>query len=116
MDLGMGFILTPGSGIGMNAKQIINPDSDDIIVKVRLIGGNEYDVNLKEVDPRNATAIEMFAYCQYADLIGAGVANTHFGSWSALKSMMDPLGGMECKSIDEAISKKLDWTKNGKSF
>ena len=111
IDLGMGFLLTPGSGIGMTVKQIINPDSDDVIVKVRLTGGNEYDVNLKEVDPRNATAIEMFAYCQYADSIGTGIANTHFGSWSALKSMMDPLGGMEYKSIDEGVNEKLDWTK-----
>ncbi|WP_458459226.1 hypothetical protein [Pseudobutyrivibrio sp.] len=112
IDLGMGFLLTPGSGVGMTARQIINPDSEDLIVRVQLSGGKEYDVNLNEVDPRNATAIEMFAYCQYADSIGASVANTHFGSWSALKSMMDPLGGMECKSIDEAVSKKLDWTKN----
>ena len=111
VDLGMGFVLTPGYGIGMTARQIINPDSDDIIVKVRLTGGSEYEVNLSEVDPRNATAIEMFAYCQYADSIGAGVANTHFGSWSALKSMMDPVGGMEYNSIDEAVSKKYDWTK-----
>lgn len=107
IDLGMGFLLTPGSGVGMTARQIINPDSDDIIVKVRLTGGNEYDVNLKEVDPRNATAIEMFAYCQYADSIGAGVANTHFGSWSALKSMMDPLAGWSVNQLMKLLVKKM---------
>ena len=72
-DLGFGFVLSPGSAFGMTATQIINPDSDDVIVRVKMSeasGGETFDVNISEVDSRNATAIEMFAYCQYADSIG----------------------------------------------
>lgn len=110
-DLGMGFVLTPGMGHGMTATQLINEDIDDIIVRVNISNGSSYDVNLSEVDPRNATAIEMFAYCQYADENGTGIAGNHFGSWSALKSFMDPLGGLEFSSVEEAATKKLNWVQ-----
>ena len=110
-DLGMGFVLTPGMGHGMTATQLINEDIDDVIVRVNISNGSSYDVNLSEVDPRNATAIEMFAYCQYADENGTGIAGNHFGSWSALKSFMDPLGGLEFSSVEEAATKKLNWVQ-----
>ena len=110
-DLGMGFVLTPGMGHGMTATQLINEDIDDVIVRVNISNGLSYDVNLSEVDPRNATAIEMFAYCQYADENGMGIAGNHFGSWSALKSFMDPLGGLEFSSVEEAATKKLNWAQ-----
>ena len=110
-DLGMGFVLTPGMGHGMTATQLINEDIDDVIVRVSISNGSSYDVNLSEVDPRNATAIEMFAYCQYADENGTGIAGNHFGSWSALKSFMDPLGGLEFSSVEEAATKKLNWVQ-----
>ena len=110
-DLGMGFVLTPGMGHGMTATQLINEDIDDVIVRVNISNGSSYDVNLSEVDPRNATAIEMFAYCQYADENGTGIAGNHFSSWSALKSFMDPLGGLEFSSVEEAANKKLNWVQ-----
>ena len=110
-DLGMGFVLTPGMGHGMTATQLINEDIDDVIVRVNISNGLSYDVNLSEVDPRNATAIEMFAYCQYADENGTGIAGNHFGSWNALKSFMDPLGGLEFSSVEEAANKKLNWVQ-----
>lgn len=110
-DLGMGFVLTPGMGHGMTATQLINEDIDDVIVRVNISNGSAYDVNLSEVDPRNATAIEMFAYCQYADENGTGIAGNHFGSWSALKSFMDPLGGLEFSSVEEVATKKLNWVQ-----
>ena len=110
-DLGMGFVLTPGMGHGMTATQLINEDTDDVIVRVKISNGSSYDVNLSEVDPRNATAIEMFAYCQYADENGIGIVGSHFGSWSTLKNFMDPLGGLEFSSIEEATIKKMNWAQ-----
>ena len=40
-----------------------------------------------------------------------GIAGNHFGSWSALKSFMDPLGGLEFSSVEEAATKKLNWVQ-----
>ncbi len=75
-SLGMGFLNVGDTGYGMRATQIINPDSEDTIVRVSIaLGGNEfrdYDVNLSEIDPSNASAVEMFAYCQYADSTSEG--------------------------------------------
>lgn len=75
-SLGIGFLNVGDTGYGMRATQIINPDSEDTIVRVSIaLGGNEfrdYDVNLSEIDPSNASAVEMFAYCQYADSTSEG--------------------------------------------
>ena len=54
-SLGMGFLNVGDTGYGMRATQIINPDSEDTIVRVSIaLGGNEfrdYDVNLSEIHP-----------------------------------------------------------------
>ena len=53
-SLGIGFLNVGDTGYGMRATQIINPDSEDTIVRVSIaLGGNEfrdYDVNLSEID------------------------------------------------------------------
>ncbi len=41
-DLGFGFVLSPGSAFGMTATQIINPDSDDVIVRVKMSESDTY--------------------------------------------------------------------------
>ncbi|MDC7279518.1 hypothetical protein NXH64_08385 [Butyrivibrio fibrisolvens] len=113
-DLGFGYLLSPGSAFGMRATQIINPDSDDVIVRVKMSeanGGETFDVNISEVDPRSATAIEMFAYCQYADSIGEGISKSNFPSWSEVKRFMDPGGAFEFDSVEQASTKKFNWTK-----
>ncbi len=113
--LGMGFLFVGDMGYGMSAGQVINSDTDDTIVRVKVtLGENNfktYDVNLSEVDSSNATAIEMFALCQYADANGTGVNNT-FGSWHALKSFAVPLGEtLNFSSLDEAATNKMNWNK-----
>ena len=113
-DLGFGFVLSPGSAFGMTATQIINPDSDDVIVRVKMSeasGGETFDVNISEVDPRNATAIEMFAYCQYADSIGKGIAKSNFPSWNTVNRYMDPSGVFEFDSVEQAATKKFNWVE-----
>ena len=114
-ELGMGTILTKGMGYGLSASQVIDGSSEDVIIRVKVsLGGGatkSVDVNLSEVNPASATAIEMFAYCQYADANGSGV-NHSFGSWNALKNIMDSSGkGFEFSSLDEAMSKKINWNK-----
>lgn len=113
-DLGFGFVLSPGSAFGMTATQIINPDSDDVIVRVKMSeasGGETFDVNISEVDLRNATAIEMFAYCQYADSIGKGIAKSNFPSWNTVNRYMDPSGVFEFDSVEQAATQKFNWVE-----
>ena len=79
-NLGVGFLFVGGVGLGMSAGQIISDDSEDVIVRVKIAVGEgkceTVDVNLSEVDVRNASAVEMFAFCQYADSNGTGI-----GKW-----------------------------------
>ncbi|MDO5381868.1 MAG: hypothetical protein Q4F06_03985 [Eubacteriales bacterium] len=112
-SLGVGFLLVGDMGYGMSATQIISKDTDDVIVRVKIsLGDNKnetIDVNLSEVDTNNATAVEMFAFCQYADANGTGV-DDKWGSWHALKTFSSGFGKkMEYASYEEAISKKTNW-------
>lgn len=101
-SLGMGFLNVGDTGYGMRATQIINLDSEDTIVRVSIaLGGNEfrdYDVNLSEIDPSNASAVEMFAYCQYADSTSEG--SYKWGSWNAA------LAGSGIELENEATGKR----------
>ncbi len=113
--IGVGFLFVGDMGYGMSASQVMDNESDDTVIRVKIsLGQNNYetyDVNLSEVDPGNATAIEMFAFCQYADANGTGVNNT-FGSWHALKSFIAPAGErLSFSSLEEAATQKLDWSK-----
>lgn len=113
-NLGMGFLIVGEYGYGMSASQIMNGDSDDVIVRVKISkGDNQYDtvdVNLSELDTHNATAVEMFAFCQYADANGTGV-DDKWGSWHALKTFSTDFGSQMCSSYDEALTKKKNWNE-----
>ena len=111
-DLGFGYTL--GVPYKMVANQIINPDSDDVIVRVKISGANGdefFDVNISEVDPRSATAIEMFAYCQYADSIGEGILKSDFSSWNELTSFLHSDESFGVDSVEQATTKKVNWAK-----
>ena len=61
----------------------------------------------------NATGIEMFALCNYADAIGKGTDST-FGSWSTLKNFAfnaEYLGEFSLGDYEGFISVKQDWGK-----
>ena len=109
-SLGIGFLNVGDTGYGMRATQIVNPDSEDTIIRVSIaLGGNEfknYDVNLSGIDPSNASAVEMFAYCQYADSIIEG--SYKWGSWNALKHLMGD-AAYSYNSLDEALTEKKNW-------
>ena len=109
-SLGIGFLNVGDTGYGMRATQIINPDSEDTIIRVSVaLGGNEfrdYDVNLSKIDPSNASAVEMFAYCQYADSTSEG--SYKWGSWNALKHLTDDMA-YSSNSMDEALTEKKNW-------
>jgi len=105
--IGMSSIPVGNMSYVMTASEVFKPGSDEAIVRVH-VGGKDIDVNINEVDTKNASAVEMFAYCQYADAHDTGTGYT-FGSYSVLKGVTDPLGKSEYTSLDEAISKKSNW-------
>lgn len=109
--LGMGFANAGSNGYGMSASQVITPNSDDIIVRVKVAGGGTTDVNLSKFDEKSATAVEMFAYCQYMDSIGKGTGSK-WGSWNAMKwiASAEEADGMDFGTLDNIINKKIDWS------
>ena len=110
--LGIGFALAGNMGYGMSASLIEKPGCDDTIIRVKIATGGEdefVDVNLSNFDPKNATPVEMFAYCEYMDSIGEGV-NSKWGRWSALKMVMSPLDGSNFGSLENIMNKKMNWT------
>ena len=99
-------------GYGMSASLVTKPGSDDTIVRVKVATGgkDEYvDVNLSEFDPKNATAVEMFAYCEYMDAMGEGI-DSKWGSFHALKRVASEDGRMDFGSLDNILNEKRDWT------
>ncbi len=114
-DLGIGFLFVGNLGMGMSASEVTSSASDEVLVRVKVSkGGNAtetFDINISEVDARNASAIEMFALCQYADATGTGV-DDKWGSWHALKQFSVPAGEvLEYATLEDAANKKQDWTK-----
>ena len=110
---GFGMALAGNMGYGMKASLVSTGSTDDVIVRVKLAtGGGNYesvDVNLSEFNPRNATAVEMFAYCQYKDAMGEGSGHT-WGSWSAIKKVISPGDGMNFGSLENIMNEKRNWT------
>ena len=110
---GFGMALAGNMGYGMKASLVYTGSTDDVIVRVKLaIGGGNYesvDVNLSEFNPRNATAVEMFAYCQYKDAMGEGSGHM-WGSWSAIKKVISPGDGMNFGSLENIMNEKRNWT------
>lgn len=106
---GMGTLSVGNMRYVMTASEVFKPGSDDAIVRVH-VGDQDIDVNINEVDPKHASAVEMFAYCQYADAHDTGTGYT-FGSYSVLNGIIDPMKKTEYASLDDAISKKSNWSE-----
>ena len=117
--LGIGFLHEKNSNMhyGMCAKYADDYSEDVPVIKVTVQkpnGKEEYHININDVDPRNATEIEMFALCNYADAKGMGTGGT-FGSWYTLNYYRDNAshnGYFEfINETDSFKSVKQDWMK-----
>lgn len=88
--LGIGFLPEDSDGVsyGMKCRYADNSTKDNPVIRVEVSRGwgktDIYNININEIDTHNATEIEMFALCNYADSIGAGTGGA-FGSWQTLK-------------------------------
>lgn len=117
--LGIGFLHDSNHNIsyGMRAEYSEDYSADNPIIKVKIQKGNgiveEFDIDIRDVDPRNASEIEMFALCNYADANGFGTGGT-FGSWQTLNyyRQNSSLNGSfkMTDTIDLFRSLKQDWT------
>ncbi len=122
--LGIGFLSVPGTNMkyGMKAEYADNYSADNPVIKVTvqtLHGAEEYHINVREINPGNASEIEMFALCNYADATGQGTGGA-FGSWQTLKYYSDNAvhnGYFESSDTTELFqSLKQDWTSMVKSM
>lgn len=115
--LGIGFLDVPGTNMkyGMKAEYAEDYSADNPVIKVTvqtLQGAEEHLINVKEINPKNASEIEMFALCNYADATGQGTGGT-FGSWQTLKYYSDNAaynGYFErSNTMDLFKTRKQDW-------
>ena len=117
--LGIGFLHNENNTVhyGMCAMYAEDYSEENPVIKVNVTRQGkteEYRININEVNPRNASEIEMFALCNYADAKGIGTGGT-FGSWQTLNYYRDNAshnGYFELTNgIDSFKSVKQDWMK-----
>ena len=115
--LGIGFLHEKNNTVhyGMCAMYAEDYSEENPVIKVNVTRQGkteEYHININDVDPRNATEIEMFALCSYADAKGIGSGGT-FGSWHTLNYYRDNAvhnGYFELPDgTDSFKSVKQDW-------
>lgn len=115
--LGIGFLNAPTGNIsyGMSAEYTEDSTPDNPIIKVTIqkIGSEEvHYISLNDVNIRNASEIEMFALCCYADDTGQGTGGK-FGTWQTLHyyrtNASDNDGFEYTKSVDLCLSVRQDW-------
>ncbi len=115
--LGIGFLNAPAGNVsyGMKAEYAKDSTSDSPIIKVTIQTGHSEEthyVNINHVDARNATEIEMFALCCYADDIGKGTGGK-FGTWQTLNyyrtNAADNGNFNLSKSMDSCLSVRQNW-------
>lgn len=115
--LGIGFLHEKNSTMhyGMRAEYAEDYSEDNPVIKVTVQkpnGEEEHYINIYDVNPGNATEIEMFALCNYADAKGMGTGGT-FGSWQTLNYYRDNAAHNgyfdQTNLMDSFESVKQDW-------
>lgn len=115
--LGIGFLNAPIGNIsyGMRAEYAETSTSDSPIIKVTIQKGYSEEthyIDVNQVNTRNATEIEMFALCCYADDNGKG-SGGKFGTWQTLnyyRTNASDIGNFKLSnSMDSALSVRQNW-------
>ena len=103
-------------GLAASYAEGSTPENPIIRVSVTKGKGNVeiHEIPINEINVNNATSIEMFALCNYADAIGKGTDST-FGSWNTLKNFgynAEQLGEFSLAgNYEEFLTLKQDWSK-----
>ena len=117
-----GNVGTIGHGIRAVLLEESTPDRPIIQVTSNYNGKREFfNVDINKVDPRNASQMEMFALCSYADEIGRGSGDS-LGSYHTLTISADLArynnysGELNDRppSWEQFTEKKIDWTATGR--
>lgn len=121
----LGLTMLPEEGktmvYGMRAMLSKESTADKPIVQVisNLDGNKEvFDIDINSIDPENASRMEMFALCSYADKYGMGTGST-FGSFQTFRIYEEEAKQNGCmRQIDMGIStweqfrtEKINWVK-----
>jgi hypothetical protein len=119
----LGLTMVPEEGqstvYGMRAILLEESSFEKPIVQVisNLNGQKEvFDIDISQVNPQNATRMEMFALCSFADSVGQGTGSS-FGSFKTLEIYEETAkenGCMKQADIDEPAweqfkNEKVDW-------
>lgn len=116
--LGIGFLRASSNhAYGMTATYSGASTSDNPIINVLVTKGQnnveKYEINIKEIDASNATDIEIFALCSYADATGNGIGGT-FSSWQAVnyyRINAEHLGQFDMSNtVEKFATLKQNWT------
>lgn len=100
---------------GLRAQYATTATEEEPIIEIVSNYGGErttYEVQVKQVNPRNATMLEMFALCSYADekMLTEGSA---FGSFRELKNYVSIAGnqklGHKTQTYEEFLYEKHNW-------
>jgi hypothetical protein len=127
MFLGLTMIPEEGQSTvyGMRAILLEESTFEKPIVQVisNLNGQKEvFDIDISQVDPQNATRMEMFALCSFADSVGQGTGSS-FGSFKTLEIYEETAkqnGCMKQVDIKESAweqfrTEKVDWMEQMKN-
>lgn len=121
----LGLTMLPEEGklqvYGMRAMLSDKSTPNKPIVQIvsNLDGKKEvFDIDISNVDPENASRMEMFALCSYADKYGSGTGST-FGSFQTFKIYEETAKqNGYINQVDESVSawdqfrnEKVDWIK-----
>ena len=115
--LGIGFLNAPTGNIsyGMRAEYAEDSTADSPIIKVTIqktYSEETHYIDINQVNAKNATEIEMFALCCYADDNGKGTGGK-FGTWQTLnyyRTNASDIGSFKfTKSMDSALSVRQNW-------
>lgn len=113
-----------GMGYGLIAMLPESSTPDNPIIQIISgVGGKRevYNIDISKIDPRNATEMEMFALCSYADEMGQGTGDSlgsyHTLSLSCALAKYNGYTGElneEPPSWDQFANRRMDWTKTEK--
>ena len=116
--LGMAFLdVGKSQSLGMTASYLPESTPEDPMIQVGITfpGGvkETFDVAINEIDPTNATEMEMFALCNYNDALGKKEVASTFGSWHVLKNNgrnAEMIGSFSmAHSVEEFTTVRQDW-------
>lgn len=98
----------------MEARYADDSTTENPIIEVRISEEfgvpTVFRVNINDIDPKNATQLEMFALCSHADAQGIYTSDRNGVAYISLIEYAG-VGGYEADNITDFVGKKQDWTQ-----